>query len=171
MNNEQSIFKKIKEQLSLRNRYFYWSIFVFLIAILTGINNYYFYSHVDRSSERDVRQLKIILEEQIQYCKKNGMKVDECNNLLELTIINFGKNAYYNDKLTINNVGNLIKIINDFHLDNVDSNLFVVINNKNNATIIGNIYLNNVSMFEQDSSSKIYGKIFGGNQDYSSIGQ
>ena len=102
MNNEQSIFKKIKEQLSLRNRYFYWSIFVFLIAILTGINNYYFYSHVDRSSKRDVRQLKIILEEQIQYCKKNGMKVDECNELLELTISNFGKNAYYNDKLTIN---------------------------------------------------------------------
>ncbi len=102
MNEKQSIFQKIKEQLSLSNKYFYWSTFVFLIAILTSINNYYFYSHVDRSSKRDVRQLKIILEEQIQYCKKKAIEVDECNELLKLTIINFGKYAFYNDKLIIN---------------------------------------------------------------------
>ena len=42
MNNEQSIFKKMKEQLSLSNKYFYWSTFIFLIGILTLTNNYYF---------------------------------------------------------------------------------------------------------------------------------
>lgn len=76
-----------------------------------------------------------------------------------------------NFKLQINSNSNLIKFTQDVHLDNIDSNLFVVINNKNNSVMTGRLYLNSVSMFEQDSSSKLYGKIFGGNQDYSSVGQ
>lgn len=152
MNNEQSTFQKVKEQFSLRNRYFYWSTFVFLITILTGINNYYFYSHVDKSSKRDVRQLKIILEEQIQYCRKNGMRVDECNELLELTIINFGKNAYYNDKLTIN--GKIIPKEREYNdkvvISNININLFQ--NNKYegyeyNSEIIFDKYLYLDSIF------------------------
>ena len=64
-------------------------------------NNYYFYSHVERSSKRDAKQLNLILENQINYCKMNNVEVNSCNNLLINTINSFSKNAYYNDTIVI----------------------------------------------------------------------
>lgn len=101
MINEQSIFKKIKEQLSLSNKYFYWSIFIFLIAILTGINNYYFYKHVERTAYRDTTQLKELLQLQIKLCIQNNILIDECNNNLIQNTIVFANTAYYNLKTEI----------------------------------------------------------------------
>ena len=60
---------------TLTNKYFYWSIFIVLIGILTLTNNYYFYSHVERSSGRDAEQLNLILESQINYCKINNLRI------------------------------------------------------------------------------------------------
>ncbi len=86
---------------TLTNKYFYWVIFIILIGILTLANNYYFYSHVERSSKRDAKQLNLILENQINYCKMNNVEVNSCNNLLINTINSFSKNAYYNDTIVI----------------------------------------------------------------------
>jgi hypothetical protein len=86
---------------TLTNKYFYWSIFIVLIGILTLTNNYYFYSHVERSSGRDAEQLNLILESQINYCKINNFEVNSCNDLLMNTINSFSKKAYYNDTIVI----------------------------------------------------------------------
>ena len=101
MRDKISIFQRIRNQLSLSNKYFYWSTFIFLIGILTLTNNYYFYSHVDRNSARDAQQLKIILEEQIEYCKRNNMEAIKCNELLLNNITAFNKKTYYNDTLIV----------------------------------------------------------------------
>ena len=53
---------KLKEKISLTNKYFYWFIFIILIMILTGINNLYFYKHVERTAYRDTTQLKELLQ-------------------------------------------------------------------------------------------------------------
>ena len=46
-----------------------------------------------------------------------------------------------------------------------------VVNDKTNSTITGDVYLNNISKFEKDASSKLFGTIFGGDKDYSSASQ
>ena len=79
---------KIKEQLSLTNRYFYWLVFISLIMILTAINNLYFYKHVERTAYRDTKQLNELLQYQIQFCKENQILISVCNkNLTNNTVI------------------------------------------------------------------------------------
>ena len=101
MSEKESIFQRIRNQLSLSNKYFYWSTFIFLIAILTGINNYYFYKHVERTADRDTIQLKELLHLQIKLCIQNNISIDECNNNLIQNTIVFANTAYYNLKTEI----------------------------------------------------------------------
>ena len=66
---------KIREKISLTNKYFYWFIFIILIMILTGINNLYFYKHVERTAYRDTTQLKELLQLQIKLCIQNNILI------------------------------------------------------------------------------------------------
>ncbi len=59
---------------------------------------------------------------------------------------------------------------NGFKLDNFDK-ILVTFNNKNGAIVKGDVYLNNISYYEQDSNSKTFGNVYGGIKDYSSVGQ
>lgn len=96
---------------TLTNKYFYWMIFIGIIFILTLTNNYYFYSHVERSSTRDAQQLKLLLDGNINYCQSNTIGISNCNELLQNTIRSFSLKAYYNDSITINGQN-----INEFKL-------------------------------------------------------
>ena len=42
----------------LTNIYFFIGVIILLVAVLTGINNFYFYVHVERSSNRNAEQLE-----------------------------------------------------------------------------------------------------------------
>lgn len=94
---------KIKEQLSLTNRYFYWLVFISLIMILTAINNLYFYKHVERTAYRDTKQLNELLQYQIQFCKENQILISVCNKNLTNNTVIFANNAYYNYKTEVIN--------------------------------------------------------------------
>jgi hypothetical protein len=99
---------KIREKISLTNKYFYWFIFVILIMILTGINNLYFYKHVERTAYRDTTQLKELLQLQIKLCIQNNISINECNdNLIQNTAV-FANTAYYNLKTEIRDFNNKI---------------------------------------------------------------
>jgi hypothetical protein len=58
------------------NRYFFWGAWIFLITLLSGINNYYFYSHVERTAERDAKQIKAVIEVE----KKCNLSKKLCEN-------------------------------------------------------------------------------------------
>lgn len=95
--------QKILEKISLTNNYFYWGIFISLIAILSGINNYYFYKHVERTAYRDTIQLKKLLNLQIDFCKQNNINLNKCNKILTQNTILFANTAYYNFKTEVQN--------------------------------------------------------------------
>ena len=68
----------------------------------------------------------------------------------------------------------------DFKAGNFTSSNPIYLNEKNDVKFIVNntsgsiytdLYLNDISMYERNSLGKIYGKIYGGNQDYSSESQ
>jgi hypothetical protein len=58
------------------NRYFFWGAWILLITLLSGINNYYFYSHVERTAERDAKQIKAVIELE----KKCNLSKKLCEN-------------------------------------------------------------------------------------------
>ena len=99
---------KLKEKISLTNKYFYWFIFIILIMILTGINNLYFYKHVERTAYRDTTQLKELLQLQIKLCIQNNITINECNNNLIQNTVAFANTAYYNLKTEIRDFNNKI---------------------------------------------------------------
>jgi hypothetical protein len=87
-------------KFSLTNKYIFYGILFILVFILTGINNYYFYAHIERASYRNAKQLKTILEDNYKYCIKNNSE-DSCkNNLISITQ-SFSVKAYYNDSILI----------------------------------------------------------------------
>ena len=71
--------------------------------------------------------------------------------------------------INIGNNGNLT-LVNPLKLD-ATTNIPFVVNDKTNSTITGDIYLNSLSKFEKDASSKLFGTIYGGDKDYSSASQ
>ena len=113
---------------TLTNKYFYWFIFISIIFILTLINNYYFYSHVQRSSEVDAKQLKVILEGNIEYCKMNDIQISKCQELIKQTIYSFSDKAHYNNSIKIDNV----EISKNKKYDNITgSNISINLPNEN----------------------------------------
>ena len=124
---------KLKEKISLTNKYFYWFIFIILIMILTGINNLYFYKHVERTAYRDTIQLKELLQLQIKLCIQNNITINECNNNLIQNTVVFANTAYYNLKTEIRDFNNKIiweKPEKDY--DRVShSEIFITLPNKN----------------------------------------
>ena len=124
---------KLKEKISLTNKYFYWFIFIILIMILTGINNLYFYKHVERTAYRDTTQLKELLQLQIKLCIQNNITINECNNNLIQNTVVFANTAYYNLKTEIRDFNNKIiweKPEKDY--DRVShSEIFITLPNKN----------------------------------------
>ena len=129
MNEKQSIFQKIKEQLSLSNKYFYWSTFIFLIAILTWINNYGFYSHVERTSLRTAIQFeKSILEIINNYPNQNK---EEIQQVIIKVASSWQHFAYYNNGVELILLNNEIKKIKDTkNWDNTTSSKFIIDINK-----------------------------------------
>lgn len=95
--------------MNFANKYIFWLTWIFLISILTGINNYYFYSHAQRSSGRDADQLKLLLENEKTRCKINNLDKQTCQSNILSTIETFSEKAYYNRTLNVfDKDGNLL---------------------------------------------------------------
>jgi len=93
------------------NSYFLIGFTVILVLILTLINNYYFYTHVERSTYRDAAQLESILRDEIEFCNKNIISEKRYIENIKAIVKNFAKYAYYNDTIILKheNIGILWK--------------------------------------------------------------
>ena len=125
MGEKTSIFQLIRNQLSLSNKYFYWCTFIFLIGILTWINNYGFYSHVERTSVRTVIQFeKSVLEIIDNYPNQNK---EEIQQLIIKLASRWQPFAYYNSGVELILLNHERKIIEDTKKwDNTTSSKFVI---------------------------------------------
>lgn len=92
---------KFKSKLPLTNKYVYFGAIILLVAILTGINNFYFYDHIERSTERNAAQLEKIIKNEIYFCRKNRISGIRYRNNIEAIVKKFASTAYYNDKIIL----------------------------------------------------------------------
>jgi len=93
MKKEGFLVKLRDKYFTLTNRYFYWSIFIFFVGVLTWINNYGFYSHVERTTVREVYQFeKTLLSLVDNYPNKNDKELQ--NIILDFTE-KWNDKAYY----------------------------------------------------------------------------
>ncbi len=91
------MLKEIK--LDLSNKYIFIVLSISLIFILTFINNYYFYEHVERTSSRQAVQLERLL---LNYIRLNNLKEkDILENELFSVANEWKENAYYNNGIEI----------------------------------------------------------------------
>lgn len=93
----------LKSFFTLTNKYTFFLILFFTVTILTGINNYYFYQHVERSSSKNLDQISTQLNSYYNYCKNKNIAIEECAGSLILISKSFSINAYYNDTFVIKN--------------------------------------------------------------------
>ena len=93
MKKEGFLVKLRDKYLTLTNKYFYWSIFIFFVGVLTWINNYGFYSHIERTTIRDVYKFeKTLLSLVNNYSNKND---EELQNIILDFTKKWKDEAYY----------------------------------------------------------------------------
>mgnify|MGYP000494019219 CR=1 FL=1 len=93
MKKEGFLVKLRDKYFTLTNKYFYWSIFIFFVGVLTWINNYGFYSHVERTTVREVYQFeKTLLSLVNNYPNKND---EELQNIILDFTKKWKDEAYY----------------------------------------------------------------------------
>jgi len=61
MKIDENINKFKNRYFTLTNKYFFWSIFILIVGVLTWINNYGFYSHIERTTVGEIQQLEKVL--------------------------------------------------------------------------------------------------------------
>ena len=91
----------MKSYLTLSNKYFFMILLILLIGILTGINNYYFYAHIERTAARNLSQLETQINAYNDFCIKNSMTSEQCSMGLLVLTKAFSDKAYYNDTIII----------------------------------------------------------------------
>lgn len=91
----------MKSYLALSNKYFFITLLIILIGILTGINNYYFYAHVERSAARNLSQLEIQINAYRNYCIEKTITSEQCSAAILILTKAFSEKAYYNNTMIV----------------------------------------------------------------------
>lgn len=111
MEKEGFLVKLRDKYITLTNRYFYWSIFIFFVGVLTWINNYGFYSHVERTTLREVYQFeKTLLSLVNNYPNKNDQELQ--NIILDFTK-KWNDKAYYINGIEIIYLNGSVKYLRE----------------------------------------------------------
>ncbi len=79
----------------LSNKYIFIGLIVLAIAVLTTINNYYFYAHVARENDRNAEKIKIIINEKLTLCADNNIEISSCTKNIISTVDKVSKYYYY----------------------------------------------------------------------------
>lgn len=95
-----------KFHFNLSNKLVFILVSLFLIGVLTGINNYYFYSHVERTSTRDAVQLEKLLNNYLNHSSEKNKSIIK-NNLLHI-VKTWSNYAYYNNSLIVKDLNNKV---------------------------------------------------------------
>ena len=98
------------------------------------------------------------------YSSGGNLNIDEMT-VSKHTVSYVPTSSYILDILNTN-----LKSTNGIKLDSI-ADAKITVNNKKSSVITGVVYLNNISYFERDATSKVIGYIYGGINDYSSVGQ
>ena len=98
------------------------------------------------------------------YSSGGNLNIDEMT-VSKHTVSYVPTSSYILDILNTN-----LKSTNGIKLDSI-ADAKITVNNKTSSVITGVVYLNNISYFERDATSKVIGYIYGGINDYSSVGQ
>lgn len=91
----------MKVYLTLSNRFFFSALLILLIGILTGINNYYFYAHIERSAARNLSQLEAQINAYQNFCIENSITSEQCNLSILVLTKAFSEKAFYNDTIIV----------------------------------------------------------------------
>lgn len=91
----------MKSYLTLSNKYFFITLLILLIGILTGINNYYFYAHTERAAARNLSQLETQINAYKGYCIENSITSEQCRKGMLVLTKAFSEQAYYNDTIIV----------------------------------------------------------------------
>lgn len=92
----------------LLNKWIFTILLILSIAILTTINNYYFYAHVARENERGAERIKILINNTLQLCQENTIDSSVCNKTIVETIQDVSKYYYYTTGTTLKDFHNNI---------------------------------------------------------------
>ena len=85
--------------VDLRSKWKYWGFIFLFTTIFTSINNYYFYTHVKHSAEKDVKQLQLILEKDLKYFREQPISAKKYRGHVTVIVQQFHKKAHYNKKI------------------------------------------------------------------------
>lgn len=94
----------------LSNKYVFIGLIIFSITVLTTINNYYFYDYVSVTNNRNVRKIKIMVDEKLSLCANNDISIVACTDNIISTFKDIqDQHAYaYMDKIIIRDSSNKI---------------------------------------------------------------
>lgn len=103
--------QKLKEKMSLTNKYIFWSIIALVVILLTTINNYYFYVYMQQLSKKDSSKLQTQLEMIVIQCKNNEIKNKQCESHIIAAVQNWSEKTIYNKSLQLETLdGNINEI-------------------------------------------------------------
>ena len=78
------------------------TLFLVLLAVaLSGVNNYFFYSHVERHGHKMGDRLEYIIKGEIEFCRKNRISGKRYRKNIETIVKNFSKERFYNASLIL----------------------------------------------------------------------
>lgn len=83
-----------------KKRYFISTI-ILIVIVLTAINNFYFYVHVEKTLKRNAYQLEDILKDEISFCRKNRISEKRYVKHIFIIMEDFWENGYYVDKISL----------------------------------------------------------------------
>lgn len=86
---------KDKWTSNLSNKYIFVGLIILSIAILSGINNYYFYAHIARENGRNAEKIKITVNKNLAFCAENNIDISSCTHNIVSTIDKVSKYYYY----------------------------------------------------------------------------
>lgn len=130
---EENILKKIKEQFSLTNKFFYWSLFIILTTILTGINNYYFYAHIKSATDRNNQLLEDILRNYEEISKDTEISQDFINNIKLISQAFLKKPSYTNSLIIKTEEAIIFEKPGNNYPKVIDSNIEIILSNNQNT--------------------------------------
>lgn len=88
----------------LLNKWIFSLLLITSIAILTTINNYFFYDHVASENKRGAERVKMLISNILKSCKENDIASSTCNKQIIDTMHDVSKYYYYTTETTIKDI-------------------------------------------------------------------
>jgi len=99
----------MKSYLDIRNWRTLSLILLFFVFIFTIANNYWFYTYVEYAVKKDVSQLELILNKDLEYFRTKKISNKNYREHTKIIIQQFAKKAQYNKRITLSYKNAILK--------------------------------------------------------------